>query len=257
MAGGTNYFVQIVLDKLFTWGLGSQSCQGFFSRSRKKKLLRSLVSTYNTVVNFTILEAIQKVQKIQLQADILNFDFESDGETVNFPQSKFLNPSFDKVDSTSDIPEFTQSEFAELSLASIKKIMLSAKDDAISAINSLGIQTTNFKWKEVMLSSWEERDSASIFVDEERDVSTSKYIDIDEDTEDLLVNEFREGICLRDYSGECEAGNSDSDFVDLVDEHGIEKLILKRSYIWFLQNGGTRISNDRLKRFEVDEKTKN
>ena len=33
-------------------------------------------------------------------------------------------------------------------------------------------------------------------------------------------------------------------------------MILKRSYIWFLQNGDTRISNDRLKRFEVDEKTK-
>ena len=58
------------------------------------------------------------------------------------------------------------------------------------------------------------------------------------------------------YSGEYEAGDSDSGFVNLVDEHGIEKLILKRSYIWFLQNGDTRISNDRLKRFEVDEKTK-
>ena len=186
----------------------------------------------------------------------MNFDFESDGETVNFPRSKFLNPSFDKIDSTSDIPEFTQPEFAELSLASLKKIMLSAQDDAISAINSLGIQTKNLKWKEVMLSSLEESDSANIFVEEERDVSTSKYIDIDEDTEDLLVNEFLEGICLRDYSGKYEAGDSDSGFFNLVDEHGIEKLILKRSYIWFLQNGDTRISNDRLKRFEVDEKTK-
>ena len=79
--------------------------------------------------------------------------------------------------------------------------MLSAQDDAISAINSLGIQIKNLKWKEVILSSLEESDSANIFVEEERDVSTSKYIDIDEDTEDLLVNEFLGGICLRDYSG--------------------------------------------------------
>ena len=128
-----------VLDKLFTWDVGSQSCEGFY------RLLRSFTSTYNTIINFTILEAIQKIQKIQLQADILNFDFESDGETVNFPRSKFLNPSFDKIDSTSDIPEFTQPEFAELSLASLKKIMLSAQDDANSAINSLAIQTKNFK----------------------------------------------------------------------------------------------------------------
>lgn len=63
-------------DLFLTHLLGSQSCEGTFRQ------LRSMSTTESTVVNFTILDMINCLKKVQLQSDIVY----SAPEEIKFPR---------------------------------------------------------------------------------------------------------------------------------------------------------------------------
>lgn len=79
-------------DYFLPWQFGSQACEGFF------RALRALCSSYVTMTNCTIFEALKRIQKIQFQSDVLVHQFTEDTKTynINFPRQAFVTPSFDK-----------------------------------------------------------------------------------------------------------------------------------------------------------------
>jgi len=59
--------------------------------------LRSTSTTRSTVVN-CLLDAIHRMQRIQLQADISVMYFNSEGENIIFPRTRHLNSSHEVQD---------------------------------------------------------------------------------------------------------------------------------------------------------------
>ena len=90
----------------------SQSCENFFRH------LRNMSTTSNTVVNCSVLSAIQQLKRIQFLSDITSFDFPLHDQEINFPRTRFLNASYEKQDKVyNEIPQFDDS----VTILNIKK----------------------------------------------------------------------------------------------------------------------------------------
>lgn len=74
-----------------TWFLGSQACESFF------RDLRSMSTTLSTVVNVSVLEAMQKLRRNDLQEYITTQDFEKFGEKLFFPRTKHLHANYEEL----------------------------------------------------------------------------------------------------------------------------------------------------------------
>lgn len=81
-----------LFEKFLLWQYGSQQCESFYRN------LRSTTTTCSTIVNCSLLDAIHRVQRIQLQADISVFDFGSFKESIIFPRTRHLNTSYEVQD---------------------------------------------------------------------------------------------------------------------------------------------------------------
>ena len=81
----------IELDSFQTflpWMYSSQPCESFF------RALRSMRTTYSTIVNCTLLESLQKIRRLQLLGEILSHDFQEFDEKIKFPRKDILTASF-------------------------------------------------------------------------------------------------------------------------------------------------------------------
>ena len=61
------------------------------------RVLRTLSTTQNMVVNFSVLEPLNSVRRINLQEEIMALDFKEVIENIFFPRKTYFNPSFDKI----------------------------------------------------------------------------------------------------------------------------------------------------------------
>ena len=52
-------------------------------------------TTFSTVVNCSLLEAIRRIHRIQIQADISVMNFEPEGENLIFPRTRHLNTNYE------------------------------------------------------------------------------------------------------------------------------------------------------------------
>lgn len=80
------------LETFLPWQYGSQQCESFFRN------LRSTSITCSTVVNCSLLDAIHRIQRIHLQADISVKNFGPLGENFIFPRTRHLNSSYEAQD---------------------------------------------------------------------------------------------------------------------------------------------------------------
>ncbi|KAJ8669512.1 hypothetical protein QAD02_000771 [Eretmocerus hayati] len=111
-------------DTFLPWLIGSQSCESFF------RVLRTQVSAQNLRVNCTVKEGTEKLSKVQLQQDILNFDFKQENMDIRFPRNRFLHPSFEtKGFRNSKDPRFANQE-QSITLTLLRNTLDRAKNDA-------------------------------------------------------------------------------------------------------------------------------
>lgn len=77
-------------EDFFPYMYGSQPCESFY------RLMRSLTSIFLTMVNCDLLDAMNRVKKIELLCKIANKDF---GENaIIFPRNSQFRSSFDRID---------------------------------------------------------------------------------------------------------------------------------------------------------------
>ena len=96
------YHVEVGSFKNFSpWMCSAQPCENFY------RIPRSMTSTFMTIVNCDLLDALYRVRRIKIANDIINQ--ESD---INFPRTLQFQASFDCVNKDkfsktdlSDIPE--------------------------------------------------------------------------------------------------------------------------------------------------------
>ena len=109
------------------WKFGIQQCESFFRN------LRSMASTYSTIVNCSILEAVYRIKRFQFLADISVMDFSLKGQTFFFPRTRHLNTSYECEDT--NLLSFTPLLERNCSIPSFEQVqreILKAKNDAYS-----------------------------------------------------------------------------------------------------------------------------
>ena len=108
-------------EEFLSWLCSSQTCESFF------RALRSMGSTYSTIVNFSILEVLHKIMRIQLQSEITNINNEHDDTNFRFP----------RTENKLSVQRNTIKSFP--SISHINDIVQKAKEEAFSEITSLGM----------------------------------------------------------------------------------------------------------------------
>lgn len=95
---------------------------------------------------------MQRIQRIQLQADISVMDFNREGENFNFPRTRHLNASYEVQDKELGLLSArVDRNCAPPSHLEIINILTSAKRDAYSMISSLGMKVDIAKADDIQI----------------------------------------------------------------------------------------------------------
>ena len=125
-------FEENSFDNFVSWLCSSQPCESFFRN------LKSMSSTFSTIVNCSVLDAIHKLERLQHLADIKAYDFLGRNNVIiHFPKTRFLNASHEKQDKI--YPEVRRIEDT-VSINGIKKVMEEAKKSTWNKIKYLGMK---------------------------------------------------------------------------------------------------------------------
>lgn len=227
---------------------GSQACEMLFRQAR------SFSSMYSNVVNFTMLEFMNRMNKMQLQADIIN---------TYASQIKF--PRFEKKErSASDLPETSQ----KLTKVEIIELIEKAKQDLTRDIECLGMNSEYFDFHcQINPTSFEREFSYDDVSDDDSMNDETELLDdeslrdidsiVEEDNADLENDEndrhFLSGITgdieLTDYSTTTDNVVDEKDKLTVVVTNtGKPKSVMKSAIVWYFNDKKGKLSSDRLER---------
>ncbi|KAL0100589.1 hypothetical protein PUN28_019732 [Cardiocondyla obscurior] len=225
-----------------------------FSRQMCEKLfrtVRSMTSTYSTVINFSIKDLINRIDKIRQINSIMN-DLQ---EIFKFPREDKK-----KLKCSNTLNVITCKDIEDLN---ITEIVEEALKNAIKSTEELGIEvTSDTDWKLVDIPL-QTLDDDCKFEDMECEIDNNCIINAKStNTEDVDIcisnsdlfddpNDIRsENLELKDFSEKVSKSSiiENSPFIEIE----INKKIIvvkKSSYCWLLDEGNGKISTDRLRRF--------
>lgn len=192
----------------------SQTCEKTFRQ------LRSMGSVNFTKINFSMLELLYMVRRIEVMNEILHFKLFDKG--IIFPKFE-VDKRRTKI---SDLPSEDE----------ISKALHRAKIQAIEMGKKFGMSLDEKTLENYQLPS-KNKKGVDASMDEINDESE-------------IESEFElENECL-DFEDE---SNDDTEkrFTEIITENGNRKIIRKSSLVWLLSERGSKISNDRLKRVQV------
>lgn len=209
----------------------SQTCEKTFRQ------LRSMGTTNFTKINFSILEVLYMMGRIEALNDIQHFKLKDTGVII---------PKFEM--------ERKKTEIYPLPLEQeISKSLNRAKIHAINDASEFGMSLD-----ETILENYELPYKMNNNIDIDTDTDTEPEFDLDMDNSayNEIVNEFEHscfvnGQEISEVEEIIEADNEDKKFVEIVCENGTIKKVRKSSLVWILSEKGSKISNDRLKRVQT------
>lgn len=230
----------------------SQPCESMFRQ------LRSMSTTFSTVVNCSVLEFIYRVKKIQLQSDIIY----NDKTELQFPRV------FAK-----------SSKFACEMLPTINAIIETvnrAMTDANALMHDVGIIVENFDdcfdWQCHLINKSVNDDpedyvnnDAEDDINNEHDVSDDNveggFNDVEHENqpEDSLIDDVNTlsaitgELELRDHSNKEFELSETSPFTIVNDKSGGSKIVRKSSICWLLTKNRQYFSSDRLQRVKESD----
>lgn len=241
----------IFLPNLFS----SQTCEKTF------RTIRSMTSTYSTVVNLSIKGILQRLKRINCINSILN-DLR---DVIVFPREEKCGS--DK--------EATDNQFKSLETLinddEIKRIVERALSDAVKSCELIGINNintesyNNISVPPVIDTVFEEEEIDEDVICSIDDAVNHSNIQLDIDLpENDLDNDICKDLCeLRDIGGEelllknfaSLHQNNDIEFEKgafvKINLNSKSLIIKKSSLCWLLDAGSQRVSSDRLQRFLI------
>lgn len=216
---------------------GSQPCEATFRQ------VRSMSSTFSTVVNCSMIDIIYRIRKIQLQFDIVHIC----KGTYKFPRLE----SKEKQKASASTLQLLPSEQDIIAL--IEK----AKSDVVKDMSNLDIDISKLDFKcQVQPTKfqhefhYEDIDAADSDDENEGDESHNDNTDFgDEFGDDLHVISGLTGeLQMRDYSTSGIQLQENGIFAIVVDSTGKESVVRKSSICWLLSSDKYKLSSDRLQR---------
>lgn len=242
-------YSKMFLPTLFS----SQPCESFF------RLLRSMTTTYSTIVNTSLLETIYRVKRIQLQDDISSGHLNKNTNEFEYPRAKRPNLS-------------TRAVFSLPDINSICQIIEKAKQEAFEKVQSLGMTIDISECDKFALKRAEIVDEASeCDVEHVTNQVTNNPNQGSHSSDDRFEDEFdantrndllqdlnilstaQESIELKKYDKLKIKLPEKSPFVVVKDRQENEFVVRKSSICWLLNKGSCQISSDRLKRVKDSE----
>ena len=113
------------------WKFSSQPCESFFRH------LRAMSSTNSTIVNFSMLDTLHRVRRIDLQNEISSRKVNDKSEEFNFPRTKRMNLNMSTTKTSNINNDYICTTLPDSK--EINKVLEKAKRDAFEEISSLGL----------------------------------------------------------------------------------------------------------------------
>ncbi|KAK3917225.1 Protein FAM218A [Frankliniella fusca] len=228
------------------WLWSSQGCESLF------RAVRSMTTTFCTVMNFTVREFLQKVSRATLEEDIKN----RLGSKFFFSKSRREGKTRDGVSSTWHFPSDQE----------ILKVIEATRNVAQVSLNRLGVDSDI---PNVFSSLPEVEPESSEDEDEDRDRHPDRNLRADTNNEpcgepssepdepgtgenltETSTSLFSGKVQLRTYPDAVVTPNGP--FVKVRDRYG-ERATVKKSGLTWMLNKRTKGSNDRLVRYQKSE----
>lgn len=196
----------------------SQTCEKAF------RVFRSMGTTQFTKINFSLLELIHMIGRVETQHDIAYFKLKE--TPIKFPHMR--------TDKTKIYKLPTDEEIIEIIAKAKQEALKDAELLEMSCPNSKDIDEYHFEapkiFSDILCSDDENSDEEGMKEDEWNDG----------DMNDGITGRTNEEIC--------------SSYVVILDESGVERVVRKSTYLWMLTEQYEKLSNDRIKRFQKKEK---
>lgn len=205
--------------------LGSQQCESSFRQ------LRSLSSTYSTVVNCSTKEALSRLSKIQIQNDIMQIC-----SNFKYPRHEAKNKLLAE---TFPLPSLKEIECV------IKKCATDATDLGLK-LNFISKNDLNDK----ELLSCKINPYSPPPNDADVEPKAKKNIN------HLKVSDF-DGITLKNFSSKKSVVDETGPYVELLFNRNSKRIVVRKSsLVWLLRKDKQRMSSDRLRRVQCPTKTR-
>ncbi|CAG9768534.1 unnamed protein product [Ceutorhynchus assimilis] len=248
---------------------GSQACESLF------RAARSMTSTYSTIINFSIKDMLNRIERIKTTIDTINdlrgtFTFPREEKRLKDRLMKENLPREDEIlnlDIKAIIEEALQNVIEDM-----RYFGLNAKENdwkfmqvpLIKRKQNIGVTQENVNMNEDDVEVGENCEENEIDHDvantnnisDESNIVMNEVMDlISENISSEISNEDGEGdtletgsINLKDFSGKVHVVSEKSPYIEVV--IGKKTSIIKKSsYCWLLDQSNGRVSTDRLKRF--------
>lgn len=211
--------------------MSSQPCESTFRQ------FRSLTSTYSTVTNCTVKEALSRISKIQIQNDIIQ------STSTNFTYPKLANQNKATVThATHRLP--TEEE--------INIVIAQCKQDAIKTAIKFNLISATSTAVTIQRAT-----SCQVKAYTPKAEKITKYIP-SLPTKTFSVSDFK-NIALKNYAEKkSEPITETSPYLEF--HFDLKRIVVKKtSFCWLLRNDVAKLSNDRLLRVQtgIDSKRKN
>ncbi|XP_031623022.1 uncharacterized protein LOC116340587 [Contarinia nasturtii] len=205
------------MDELFLVTLfNSQPCEEFFRQ------LRSMGTINFTKVNFTLLEVLHLISRVELLNECIYIKLKDMG--VSFPRNKISNSGLNKFPLPSDVEIKTSIDNAQ------RDALLDAARFGMK-IDPCDVQTCNL-------------DDIDVFLKKPK----RKHNETDGDDEDQTFKMLSECPNIRSYSP--EKYQSKAPFIEITTDKGTKKTIRKSTLVWMLSEAKGKLSKDRLQRVQ-------
>lgn len=209
-AGRSHMFLPTIFD--------SQVCESTFRQ------MRSMGTINWTRINFTLMELLHMVSRVELQTEIMY----KLSNIIKFPRANL------RVNST---------EIQHSQLPSNEEIEVIIQRALVEAVQCASKFEMTCEKSDLHVCRLINREVKNKQEDMEEEYSS------DLGSENSLIH--RENIRLRDYSSENIAIDENSKYIEIYEADGTFKLVLKSSIVWMLSENPKKISNDRLKRVQT------
>lgn len=236
---------------------GSQPCEMLFRQAR------SFSSMYSNIVNFTMLEFMNRMNKMQLQADIIN----TYSSQLHFP--RFQKKEHAASLAASKLPQTSQ----KLTKAQIIELIEQARHDLTKDVECLGMEYEFFDYHCQIKPTLFERefsyddstddediDHEAEFLDDDniRDIENIAEADFDDLEDDATDRHFLSGITgdidLKDYSQNADMVIDERDKLTVVVTNtGKPKQVMKSAIVWYFNDNKGKLSSDRLERVRAKD----
>ncbi|XP_050513083.1 uncharacterized protein LOC126888730 [Diabrotica virgifera virgifera] len=226
-----------ISEAFLPWLYSSQPCEKVFRETR------SMSSTFSTMINYTLLDVLRRLKRIQAMHEI---------STDLGPNFRFPRQENKRLGNNSSVFKVTEFPSTDEMINIIKK----AQEDALSDAKKIGMEMNRDCCIEINLPTCDnpeeqEEVQGSILITDTILKEHEPDLEPDFSNEDREFLEYTstfnnyDSLHLRDYTGQKKAQKSCLS-VTLKDKK--TRIIKKSTLIWFFQEKQGRLSTDRLLR---------